>query len=115
MNSTTNAATVAALQTIVAAAGNAKFRFDVIPYDMAVNLIADRLIDTDGSTDGWEITHAGMALLAAAPHAAPKFGLVTVNGETRLVPCEADGTIRLSADALRREFGIAANVPIVIG
>ena len=109
--------TITAMRTILAANGgktNARFNFGAIPYDMAVSLIADRLVDTDGSVNGWEITPAGIALLADAP-ADQKFGLVTVNGQARLVPCEADGTIRVNPEALRREFGIPAGTPIVIG
>ena len=109
--------TIAALRAILAANGGkttARFNFSVIPYDIAVSLIADRLVDTDGSVNGWEITPAGIALLADAP-ADQKFGLVTVNGQARLVPCEADGTIRIRPEALRRIFGIPVSAPIVIG
>lgn len=118
MNTTADLNTITALRTIIAANGgktNARFNFSVIPYDVAVGLIADRLVDTDGSVNGWEITPAGIALLAAAPPAPQKFGIVTVNGESRLVPCEADGTIRVNPEALRREFRIPAGTPIVIG
>ena len=117
MNTPADLNTITALRTILAANGgktNARFNFSAIPYDVAVSLIAERLVDTDGSVNGWEITPAGVALLAAAPPAPRKFGLVTVNGQARLVPCEEDGTIRVNQEALRREFGIPAGAPIVI-
>jgi len=48
------------------------------------------------------------SILAEWRNPAPrKIGLVTVNGETKLVPCEADGTIRVCADDLRRTFGVS--------
>jgi hypothetical protein len=44
-----------------------------------------------------------------------KTGLVTVNGEARLVPCAADGKVRMSVADIRRIWNIRAGETIRIG